>query len=97
MNFTVKHKQAETQEEGYMRTQLPDIATNCRINASPNSPVAFENVKSESTMTFSQQLEQSQALEIAEEFEQAIEANSIERINRLFDKVLEQSSRAPDD
>ncbi len=94
MNFTVKHKQAETQDESYAKTQVPDITANCRINASPNSPVAFEHVKSKSPMTFSQQLYQSQALEIAQEFEQAIEANSIERINRLFDKVLEQSSRA---
>lgn len=97
MNFTVKHKQAEIQDESYVKTQLPDIAAKFSTNASPNSPVAFEKVKFESPMTFSQRLYQSQALEIAEEFEQAIEANSIERINRLLDKVLERSSGAPDD
>ncbi len=89
MNFKVKHKQAETQDEIYLKTQSPDLAGSCSINASPNNLVAFERVKCKSYVTFSSKLYQTQALEIAEELEQAIEANSIERINKLFDKVLE--------
>ena len=40
-------------------------------------------------MTFSQKLYQSHPLEIAEEFEQAIDANSLEKIKKILDKVLE--------
>lgn len=40
-------------------------------------------------MTFSQKLYQSHPLEIAEEYEQALEANSLHKINILFSKVLE--------
>ena len=39
-------------------------------------------------MTYSQKLYQSQGLEIAEEFEQAIDANSLEKIKNLLDKIL---------
>ncbi len=43
-------------------------------------------------MTFSQKLYQSHALEIAEEFEQAIDANSLEKIKQLLDNVLDRGS-----
>lgn len=91
MNFRAKHRQAETQEEIYLKTQPPDLAGSCSINTSPNNLVAFERAKCKSSVTASSKLYQSQALEIAEELEQAIEANSIERINKLLDKVLEIS------
>jgi len=38
-------------------------------------------------MTFSQKLYQSDALDIAEEFEPPINANSLEEIKKLLDKV----------
>lgn len=40
-------------------------------------------------MTFSQKLYQTDELEIAEELEQALEANSLEKLKMLLDKVLE--------
>ncbi len=41
---------------------------------------------------FPQKLYQAHALEIAEEYEQAIDTNSLEKINKLLNKVLELSS-----
>ncbi len=38
---------------------------------------------------FPQKLYQAHALEIAEEYEQAIDTNSLEKINKLLNKVLE--------
>ena len=40
-------------------------------------------------MTFSQKLYQLKTIEIAEEYEQAIEANSLERVKILLDKLVE--------
>jgi len=40
-------------------------------------------------MIFSQKAYQSRALEIAEEYERAIDANSLEKINDVMNKVLE--------
>ena len=39
-------------------------------------------------MIFSQKLYQFKELEIAEEFERAVEANSLEQINNLFDRLV---------
>jgi hypothetical protein len=66
-------------------THLSDVAASCPLNTSLSSQ---ETV---SSMTFSQKFDRSQALEIAEEFEQALEANSLENLKQLFDKVLEIS------
>jgi len=54
--------------------------------------VTFELTTYLSPMTFSQKLYQSHALEIAEEFEQAIDANSLEKIKQLLDNVLDRGS-----
>ena len=45
--------------------------------------------------TFSQKLYQLQALEIAEEFEQALDEQSLVRIKELLDKVLEKDIHFP--
>jgi len=51
--------------------------------------VASQDIKCVSPINFSQKLYKSKELEIAEEYEQAIDANSLEKINKLLDKVLE--------
>lgn len=48
-----------------------------------------QQIKRVSPMTFSQKFYQSHELEIAAEFEQAIDANSLEKIKNLLDKILE--------
>jgi predicted PolB exonuclease-like 3'-5' exonuclease len=52
-------------------------------------PLANQDIKGISPMTFSQKLYQFHELEIAEEYEQAIDANSLERIKNLLDKLVE--------
>lgn len=52
-------------------------------------PLANQQIKCVIPMTFSQKFYQSHELEIAEEFEQALAANSIEKIKTLLDKILE--------
>ena len=52
-------------------------------------PQVNQQIKRVSPMTFSQKFYQSHELEIAEEFEQAIDANSLEKIKVLLDKILE--------
>ena len=91
MNFNIKHKQVENQNDSHAQAQQQEGAS-CPINAKPNSQATFENIKCVRPMTFSQKLYQSAAQEIAEEFEQAIEANSLEKIKKLLDKVLEIDS-----
>lgn len=51
-------------------------------------PGANQHIKNVSPMTFSQKLYQLNAIEIAEEYEQAIEANSLEKIKILLDKLV---------
>ena len=89
MNCQIKHKQIETQDNSYAQCQLADVAASCQINTKTNIPVAFDDRKCVTPMTFSQKLYQSHEQEIAEEFEQAIEANSLEKLKKLLDKVLE--------
>lgn len=88
MNFNIKHKQLETQSDSHASSNSRDVAASCPINSSPNSP----NIKCVSPMTLSQKMYQSHAIEIAEEFEHALENNSLEKIRKLLDKVLEISS-----
>ena len=91
MNFNIKHKQVENPFDNHVQAQFEEGAS-CTINAKHNSQDTFKNRKCVSPMTFSQKLYQSAAQEIVEEFEQAIEANSLERIKNLLDKVLEIDS-----
>ncbi len=86
--YNINHKQAGTQDDSNARSQLPAEATSCPKDASPNNPMG-QHIKCVSPMTFSQKLYQSHPLEIAEEFEQAIDANSLEKIKKILDKVLE--------
>jgi len=56
---------------------------------SSNEPLkANQQIKSVSPMTLSQKFYQSHELRIAEEFEQALEANSLEKIKELLDKII---------
>lgn len=89
MNFQIEHKQVENQANSYAQCQPAEVAASCPINTRPNIPVAFVDRKCITPMTFSQKVYQFQEQEIAEEFEQAIEANSLEQIKKLLDKVLE--------
>jgi len=61
-------------------------------NASKNfqpQPLASRQIKPVMPITFSQRFHQSQAIEIAEEYERAIDSNSLEDISILLEKVLE--------
>ena len=89
MNFQIKYKQVETQDNSYAPCHLEDVAASCPVNTRPNIPAVFDDRKCVTPMTFSQKLYQSHELEIGEQFEQAIEANSLEQIKKLLDKVLE--------
>ncbi len=91
MNVNIEYKQVGSQDLTHI-TREHQGAGSCFINAKSNRQVGFEHIKCVSPMTFSQKLYQSHALVIAEELEQAIEENSLERINNLFDWVLETSS-----
>ena len=52
-------------------------------------PLGNQDIKCISPMTFSQKRYQFHELEIAEEYEQAIDANSLERIKNLLDKLVD--------
>ncbi len=84
----IKHKQVVSQDLGYADAQLPDAAASCSINARANNQVAFQQIKCVTPMTFSQKLYQSKLLEIAEEFDHAIDANSLEEMKNLLDKLV---------
>lgn len=92
MNYNIKHNQIENQDDSHARAELPDVAASCPINSKPKSQMAFEHIKCVSPMTFSRKLHQSHAREIAEKLEQAINANSLEEIKELLDKVIEIDS-----
>ena len=83
--FNIKHQQLVSQSDSQAKLQSLDVAASGDIIASPDS----HKIKSVSPMTYSQKLYQSQTEKIAEEFEEALEANSLEKIKRLLDKVLE--------
>lgn len=85
----MKHKTVATQNDSYASAQLTDLAANCLINTSSVSQVAFKHIECVKPKIFPKKLYQSHALKIAEEYEQAIAANSLEKINHLLDKVLE--------
>ena len=89
MKFQIEHKQVETQDNSYAQAQLADVAPSCPINARPNIPVPFASRKCVTPMTFSQKLYQSYAQKKIEEFDQEIEATSLEKIKKLLDKLFE--------
>ena len=76
-------KQVRTQDDASARAELPELKVSC------NNQATVDYIECVSPMTFSQKLYQSQALEIAEEFEQALDANSLEQIKKLLVKLLE--------
>ena len=90
MNMNVKHKQVKTQFNSYGGTYYQGAAS-CPINVKYNVSEAFEGRKCLTLMTFTQKLYQNKEQQIAEEFDQAIDSNSIDKINNLFNKVLQIS------
>lgn len=58
-------------------------------HATSSSHIANHYINSESPTKLSQHLYKSKELEIAEKYEQALDANSLEGINKLFDAVLD--------
>ena len=53
---------------------------------------AKQHIRCVSLMTFSQKLYKHNALEIAQEYEQAIEENSLEKIKNLLDRLVALSA-----
>ena len=90
MNFNIKHQQLGTQCDSNVNSQIPDFTPIGDLIFSPNR----QNIKCITSMTFDQKLYQSQAeeIKIAEEFELALEANSLSKINKLLENVLELNS-----
>jgi hypothetical protein len=84
----IKHKQLVTQDLSNRSAQLPDVADSCPINAKPINQVPRQQIKCVIPMTFSQKLSETNYLEIAEQFEQAIDANSLEQIKILLDRLV---------
>ena len=65
---------------------IQQVVTQGSHHRSPQLPLASRSKKSVSRRMAP--LYQSHALEIAEEYEQAIDANSLEKINILLDKLV---------
>jgi len=84
----IKHKQVVSQDSSQRDAQLPNIVASCPINVTDSNSAASQNIKCVKPMTFSQKLYQNDQLEIAEQFELALEANSLEKIKILLDKLV---------
>lgn len=72
--------------------QKLDVEVSHLTNDRANAQIASTHRICISPRTFSQKLYQSHALEIVEEFEQALESQSLVRIKELLDKVLEKTT-----
>lgn len=79
-----------TQSNIHSTAQQLDVEVSHLTNDRANTQTAFKHRKCTNPITFSQKLYQSHALEIAEEFEQALESQSLAKIKELLDKVLEK-------
>lgn len=88
MKLTIQHKQVGIQFNSYTQGQYQGAAS-CPINGRHNIPVAFALRKCVTPRTFYQKVYQEHEQKIAEEFEQAIDDNSLEKVKQIFDKVLE--------
>lgn len=91
MNF-VRHKQIITQLNVHATCQQLNVKVSHPTNGRANSQTPFEHPKCIIPRTFSQKLYQIYDLEIAEEFEQALERQSLARINELLTKLLEKNT-----
>lgn len=89
MNFKIKYKQVGIQDDSYGSAQLPDVAASCSTNSSHKIPVVFEQRKCVTPMAFSQKLYQLQESKTVEEFKQAINDNSLEKIKKVLDNVFD--------
>ena len=91
-----RYKQIKAQFNIYAPAQQLDVKVSHLTNDRANTQTAFEQRKCTSPRTFSQKLYQLpsyqfHALEIAEEFEQALESQSLSKIKELLDKILEKN------
>ena len=85
----LKPRQVVSQSLSQGDAQLPDVAPSCPVNPRTNNQVPRQQIKCVSPKTFSQKLYQSNPLEIAEELERAVEANSLEELKNVLEKFLE--------
>ena len=69
-------------------SNIEQVLTQDLNHGSAQLPLAGRYKKRVSPRTLAPKLYQSHALEIAEEYEQAIDANSLEKINILLDKLV---------
>lgn len=81
-----------TQFNVHATAQQLDVKVSHLTNDRANSQTAFERRTCTAPKTFSQKLYQSHALEIAEEFEQALKSQSLSKIQELLNKVLEKNT-----
>lgn len=75
-------------------SDIQQKVTQDNSHGSAQGSLPSQHIKCVSPMTFSQKLYQTDELEIAEELEQALEANSLEKLKILLDKVLEVDERS---
>lgn len=68
---------------------LRNISRFRSYEATPSTELASQQIKCISPVSSWQKLSEYKELELAEEFEQAIEANSLEQINNLLNKLVE--------
>lgn len=76
----------------YAPAQQLNVKVSHLTNDRANTQTAFEQRKCTSPRTFSQKLYQFHVLEIAKEFEQAVESQSLSRIKELLDKIIEKNT-----
>lgn len=87
-----RYKQIKIQLDIHATAQELDVKVSHLTNDRDNTQTAFEQRKCIIPRTFSQKLYQTHALEIAAEFEQAVESQSLVRIKELLDKLLEKNT-----
>lgn len=88
MKFKIKRKLVVTRSKHHTQAQTPYWAASYSLNSRSRTPVAFERIKCATPMTFSQKLYQSQAPEIIENFDEGLEANSLEGFKNLLERCL---------
>lgn len=75
--------------EKVLSQDLQNISRFISYEATPSTELASQHIKCISPVSSWQKLYKYKELELAEEFEQAIDANSLEQINNLLNKLVE--------
>ena len=88
MKFRIKRKRVATNLEHHAKAQPPYWATRYSLISRAKTPLALEYVRCTTPMTFSQQLYQSHASEVVEEFGKALGVNSLESLKNLLERCL---------